>query len=133
MAKPTKQEILTRGAADEPIKSELLSDKPRSHGNKINLNGENIKTKEELLIELAKITEGYVGADIESVCREAATLALRENIDSREILPRHFEQALEKVRPSVTKEVKQTYEELQDTLTASRSKQMLNERPEYMG
>src|SRR3989338_11607643 len=89
-----------RMAAGESVKSEELSDGPRSYGaKKINLNAENIKTKEELLRELAKITEGYVGADIELVCREAAILALRENIRAREILPKHFEQALEKVRP----------------------------------
>ncbi len=131
----TKQEILKkRLAAGEAVRSEELSDKPGSYGaKKINLIAEDIKTKEEFLRELAKITEGYVGADIESVCREAATLALRENIQAREILPKHFEQALEKVRPSVTKEVQQTYEELQETLTASRAKQMLNERPSYMG
>ena len=125
---------MKKGTSDEPIPSEAISDKPRLYGaNKINLNAENIKTKEELLRELAKITEGYVGADIESVCREAATLALRENIQAREIFPKHFEQALEKVRPSVTKEVQQTYEELQETLTSARAKQMLNERPSYMG
>lgn len=130
----TTQKIIKRITAGEHVKSEELSDKPRSYGaKKINLNTENIKTKEELLRELAKITEGYVGADIESVCREAATLALRENIQAREILPKHFEQALEKVRPSVTKEVQQTYEELQETLTAARAKQMLNEKPSYMG
>ena len=130
----TKQEILKkRLTAGEPIKSEDVSSSKSYRAKKINLNTENIKTKEELLRELAKITEGYVGADIESVCREAATLALRENIQAREILPKHFEQALEKVRPSVTKEVQQTYEELQETLTAARAKQMLNEKPSYMG
>ena len=130
----TTLKTLKRISAGESVKSEELSDKPRSYGaKKINLNAENIKTKEELLRELAKITEGYVGADIESVCREAATLALRENIQAREILPKHFEQALEKVRPSVTKEVQQTYEDLRETLTATRAKQMLNEKPGYMG
>ena len=127
-----KQEILKKRSS-EPVKSEEISYKPRPYGKKLNLNAENIKTKEDLLKELAIITEGYVGADIESVCREAATLALRENIQAREILPKHFEQALEKVRPSVTMEVQQTYEELQETLTASRAKQMLNEKPSYMG
>lgn len=121
-------------AAGEAVKREEVSDNPRSYGKKkMNLNADNITTREDLLKELAKITEGYVGADIESVCREAATLALRENIDSKEILPKHFEQALEKVRPSVTKEVQQTYEELRETLTAARAKQMLDERPSYMG
>ena len=38
--------------------------------------------------KLAKNTEGYVGADIESICREAAMLALRDNIKASEI-PRY--------------------------------------------
>ncbi|HLC59911.1 MAG TPA: CDC48 family AAA ATPase [Candidatus Nanoarchaeia archaeon] len=92
-----------------------------------------LKTKEDLLSQLAKKTEGYVGADIEAVCREAAILTLREDIDSKEIFPKHFDKALDKVRPSVTKDVEKYYEELQEQLTAARSKQMLDEKPGYMG
>ena len=46
-----------------------------------------IHTKDTPLAEdvdleiLADITEGYVGADIESICREAVMIALRENFD----------------------------------------------------
>ena len=87
----------------------------------------------EALSALAEKTEGYVGADIESVCREAAILALREDITSKEILPRHFDQALQKVRPSVTPDVERAYEELQQHFTAARAKQMLDEKPGYMG
>jgi transitional endoplasmic reticulum ATPase len=96
-------------------------------------NGNGLKTAEDFLKELAKKTEGYVGADIESVCREAAILALREDINSREIGKNHFEKALEKVRPSVTKDVEKAYEELQEHFTAARAKQMLDEKPGYMG
>src|SRR3989344_3250051 len=92
-----------------------------------------LKTKEDLLSQLVKKTEGYVGADIEAVCREAAILTLREDIDSKEIFPKHFDKALDKVRPSVTKDVEKYYEELQDQLTAARAKQMLDEKPGYMG
>ncbi|MBI1935334.1 AAA family ATPase [Candidatus Woesearchaeota archaeon] len=91
------------------------------------------KTKEDFLKHLAKQTEGYVGADIEAVCREAAILALREDINSREITKNHFEKALDKVRPSVTKDVEKYYQELQDQLSAARAKQMLDEKPGYMG
>ena len=98
-----------------------------------NIDWEEISTKEELLVKLARMSEGYVGADVEAICREAAILALRENINSKEILPRHFKQAVEKVRPSVTKDVEKHYEELQEQLTAARAKQMLDDRPGYMG
>ena len=92
-----------------------------------------LKTKEDLLSQLAKKTEGYVGADIEAVCREAAIFTLREDIDSKEIFPKHFDKALDKVRPSVTKDVEKYYEELQEQLTSARAKQMLDEKPGYMG
>ncbi|MDP7476205.1 MAG: AAA family ATPase, partial [Candidatus Woesearchaeota archaeon] len=82
---------------------------------------------------LAEKTEGYAGSDIESVCREAAIFALRENIDSKEITLKHFEKALEKVPASIDKEIQKSYEEIRNTLTAARAKQMQKEKPVYMG
>ena len=52
------------------------------------------------LERLAKETEGYVGADIEAVCREAAMLTLRDNIDSEKVSNKFFKEAIEKVKPS---------------------------------
>jgi len=94
---------------------------------------EDIKSREDLLKALANKTEGYVGADIEAVCREAAILALREDISSKEINKKHFEKALKKVRASVSKEVERAYEELRDHFTAARAKQMVEDKPGYMG
>ena len=51
------------------------------------------------LKKLAKNTEGYVGADIESVCREAAMLTLRDNLESEKIPYKYFKEAIEKVKP----------------------------------
>ena len=50
------------------------------------------------LKKLAKNTEGYVGADIESVCREAAMLTLRNDLESKEIPYKYFKEAIEKVK-----------------------------------
>ncbi|MGN1362454.1 MAG: CDC48 family AAA ATPase [Methanobrevibacter sp.] len=52
------------------------------------------------LEKLAKHTEGYVGADIEAVCREAAMLTLRENMDAKEIHMKAFNKAMDKVKPN---------------------------------
>ena len=49
--------------------------------------------------KLAKNTDGYVGADIEAVCREAAMLALRDNLEASEIPYKYFKDAIEKVKP----------------------------------
>ncbi|RMF89189.1 MAG: AAA family ATPase, partial [Methanobacteriota archaeon] len=69
------------------------------------------------LKELAAKTVDWVGADIEALCREAAMLALKETIEdkkdkleSKKVTARHFEKAMENIRPSVTKEVKKFYE-----------------------
>jgi transitional endoplasmic reticulum ATPase len=65
---------------------------------------------------LAKKTVDWVGADIEAMCREAAMLALKETIDSgghlhsKKVALKHFEGALEKIKPSVTRELKNSYE-----------------------
>ncbi|MHB8604719.1 MAG: CDC48 family AAA ATPase [Thermoplasmatota archaeon] len=53
------------------------------------------------LDELAQRTKGYVGADIQSLCREAGILALRENMGAEYVSMKHFEAALNTVRPSV--------------------------------
>ncbi|GAB3665131.1 CDC48 family AAA ATPase [Halopiger thermotolerans] len=62
------------------------------------------------LDELAAETQGYTGADIEAVCREAATIAVREHVEAEaagedrdveaiELTANHFERALESVTP----------------------------------
>ncbi|RRJ33560.1 CDC48 family AAA ATPase [Halocatena pleomorpha] len=78
------------------------------------------------LERLARMSDGYVGADIEAVCREAAMIATREfidHVDAEEIETSvgnvritmdHFEQALEETSPSVTDEVREQYDEIED-------------------
>lgn len=68
------------------------------------------------LQDLAKLTKGYVGADIESLCREAAIMALREDRKARVVNKNHFEEALRSVRSSVTEEVIKYYDRLAEQL-----------------
>jgi len=58
---------------------------------------------------LADITEGYSGADLEHLVREAAMIALREDINTRFVRMRHFKEALKKVKPSITPEMARFY------------------------
>jgi len=69
------------------------------------------------LVELAKITEGYSGADLEALVREAVMLALREDIRPRPIGVKYFTKAMEYVKPSLTKERLESYEKVQEELT----------------
>lgn len=54
------------------------------------------------LKELAKKTEGYSGADIEAIVREAGINALREDMESKQVKLKNFEDAMETVKPSIT-------------------------------
>ncbi len=65
---------------------------------------------------LAKRTQGYVGADIESLGRMAGILALREDEDADKVHMKHFEKALEEVRPSVDDATVNYYERLSEEL-----------------
>ena len=82
---------------------------------------------------LASKTEGYVGADIQGVCREAAMLALRENISADKVSMKHFEQALEVVHPSVDEEVEESYKKLEEYFSSARAKQIKEEKVSYFG
>lgn len=57
------------------------------------------------LKELAKKTEGFSGADLDALVREAGMNALRENKNVNEVKPKHFEKALETVKPSLDKKI----------------------------
>ena len=63
------------------------------------------------LYELARRTEGYSGADLEALVREAAMRALKESLDIDKIYMRHFLEAMDKVKPSITPEIIKIYEE----------------------
>jgi transitional endoplasmic reticulum ATPase len=54
------------------------------------------------LTMLAEMTEGYSGADIEGLCREAAMTAVRDDWKIKPVTMKHFELALEETRPSLS-------------------------------
>ncbi|OWJ53871.1 CDC48 family AAA ATPase [Pyrodictium delaneyi] len=70
------------------------------------------------LEKIAEKTEGYTGADLEAVCREAAMIAVREAFKKNKkptttvVKMEHFEKALKAVQPSLTPEDIRRYERL---------------------
>jgi transitional endoplasmic reticulum ATPase len=56
-------------------------------------------------------TDGYVGADLEALCREAGMMAMRESKDADKVHMRHFESALKVIKPSCSKDVMKWYED----------------------
>jgi transitional endoplasmic reticulum ATPase len=113
--------IILSPVPDEKARLEIL----KVHTKNMPLKGVDLK-------DLAKKTEGYAGADIQSLCREAAMLALRKDIKSKEITKKNFEDALKKVRASITKNIEKKYEEIEDSLKKRRAEEM-GEKPSYMG
>ncbi|MEM4258395.1 MAG: CDC48 family AAA ATPase [Candidatus Thermoplasmatota archaeon] len=85
------------------------------------------------LKKLAELTAGFSGADIESVCREAAMIALRENINAKEVTEEHFNKALKAARASITDELMKYYTKVTESLTTELAKKDKKERDiQYM-
>jgi len=75
-----------------------------------------IKTKEMPLEkvkveDLAKKMQGYSGADIDAVCREAAINALRRDVDTQKVTGADFEKVMADIVPSITPEMEKWYQD----------------------
>ena len=67
------------------------------------------------LNEIAVATQNYTGADIESLCREAAVNAMQNN--HAKISSNDFAEGLKRVKPSITKDVEQWYSSIKDEVS----------------
>ena len=67
------------------------------------------------LQEIAVATQNYTGADLASLCREAAVHAMRNK--SSKISNRDFSSSLNQVKPSITKEVDQWYNNVRESIS----------------
>ena len=68
------------------------------------------------LNEMASNTEGYVGADLAALVREAAILALRDDNSATKVTSNHFYKALDLVPPSINEDTIKYYSELHSNL-----------------
>tara|TARA_B100000029_G_scaffold191862_1_gene189836 strand:+ start:2578 stop:4722 length:2145 start_codon:yes stop_codon:yes gene_type:complete len=71
--------------------------------------------KDVNLKEIAISTQNYTGADLSSLCREAAVEAMQNN--SKEITNRDFAAGLKRVKPSITQEVEQWYDKIKEAVS----------------
>lgn len=91
--------LMRPGRFDRHIKVDLPNEEARLSIFKVHT--ESMPLADDVSLEkLAKQTDGYVGADIEAVCREAAMLTLRNDLDAENVPNKYFKEALEKVKPS---------------------------------
>ncbi|MFZ8824691.1 MAG: CDC48 family AAA ATPase [Desulfurococcales archaeon] len=68
------------------------------------------------LEKLADMTNGFTGADLEALVREAVMLALREKLEAREVSMKYFLEALKVVKPSLSEDVMEKYQSIEKTL-----------------
>jgi transitional endoplasmic reticulum ATPase len=61
--------------------------------------------------ELAKKMQGYSGADIDSICREAAITALRKDPETTKVTLNDFEKVMSEILPSITPDMEKWYQE----------------------
>jgi len=114
--------ILLINAPDEVGRKQILG----IHTKKMPL------AKEVDLDDLSKKTEGYTGADLEGFVREAALLSLRESMDSKQVKKKHFEEALRKIKPSVSKSTTDSYKKIEENFIKT-AKAGLAEGNSYLG
>ncbi|MHA2180325.1 MAG: CDC48 family AAA ATPase, partial [Promethearchaeota archaeon] len=78
--------------------------------------------------KLSELTEGFSGADIETWCREAAMIALRENIRARKVTVEHFKESRNDMHPTLTKEIVDWYEKFGEKLKRRRIEETKEDR-----
>ena len=104
--------LLRPGRFDRMLFVTVPDKKSREEIFKVHTKGMPVSKDVKLSI-LAEKTKNYTGADIQAICREAAMLALRDDLNTKEISMSYFEKAMEKVRPSIREQDIKKYEEIE--------------------
>ena len=74
------------------------------------------------LKKIALMTEGYSGADLENLCREAGMSAIREKKEKFDkVKQKHFDFALNKIKSTLPADIIQKYKEMAKSITESRN------------
>ena len=107
-------------APDEAAREEVF----KVHTKGMPLKGVDIKN-------LAKGSEGYSGADINALCREAALNALRKDIKAKEVNKAHFDVAMEKIKPSITQDMFVKYQKVIEEMKKAKLEE--DEKSRYIG
>ncbi len=111
-----------RASLDRGTRRKLLWEMMKQNG--LSFENQNLQ---EFIHQLAIMTEGYVGSDLELLCREAGMLALREN--SSVVALKHFELAKQKIHPTMNQNIREWYKRIQDSFKGGLPKE--GQPPEY--
>ena len=71
------------------------------------------------LKKIANISEGYVGADLENLVREAGMIAYRKDLNASKVTQDDFMDALNAIKPSVDEEVLKFYNNISSNMGKS--------------
>ena len=90
--------------------------------------GKNVNLK-----KLANDTEGYTGADIEAIVREAGMNAMREDIKADSVENKHFQNAMKNITPSIDNKVIEYYQKLMESMKTTTAKDRKKDEVDYVG
>ena len=83
------------------------------------IHSENMPLSKFAIKDIIGGLDGFTGADIEAVCREAALICMRAK--KKKVTKTHFEEAIKRVRPTVTPEMLEYYQKMETRLTSGLS------------
>ena len=98
-----------------------------------------IKTKDMPLEKTVKIknlaedTEGFSGADLEALCREAGISALREDKKIDKVSMKHFREAMKDIKPSLNRDLINFYKKFDERSRKKFTDQENLENLKYVG
>lgn len=123
----SRMEVFKLYTKDKEIKDLKEREKDPRYDKKVLL-AKNVNLK-----VLVSKTPNFVGSDIEALCREAAMIALRENVNATEVSMEHFELALNKVKASVREEDMKRYKEIEESYIRTARGAEIHARTNYFG
>ncbi len=88
--------------------------------------------KDVKLETLAEMTEGYSGADIEGLTREAAMVAVRSDWKAKPVTMENFQEAMKDIRPSISAEDAKRFMEIAENVLRRQPKRKEAPLPQYM-
>jgi len=84
--------------------------------------------------KIAKMTDGFSGADLEALTREAGLFALKKSFDASSVSKNNFDDAMQEVKASISDDMVKFYDKLEEMLkrrpSATSEKE---EKMEYVG
>jgi len=93
----------------------------------------NMPLADDVSIEkLADMTDGFSGADIEGLVREAAMAAVRSDWKAKPVHMKHFKAALEEIRPSISPDDVKRFMELAEQVKKRQPQKSSDVLPGYM-